>query len=75
MGNVLPMFKQSLLWLKRSVEAEIPLGDEFWNPIIGQTYVKTVPFWETVLGIVLAVALSFGVVWAVAVLLFSLERA
>lgn len=50
------------------------MGDDFFNPFTSDQYIKPVPFWETVLGIVLAVGLGLGAVWAVAVLLFSLER-
>lgn len=50
------------------------MGDDFYNPFTSKQYLEPIPFWETVLGIVLAVALGLGAVWAVAVILFSLDR-
>lgn len=51
------------------------MGDDFFNPFTAETHIKRVSFWETAFGILLAAGLGMAAVWAVAVVLMSLERA
>lgn len=45
-----------------------------YNPIIAQTYVKRVPFWHMLASLAVSVLILLGTIWAVTVIIFSLER-
>lgn len=47
---------------------------DMWNPIMAETYVKRVPFWQAALVLAGGVALVLAVIFAVTVMLFSLEK-
>lgn len=45
-----------------------------WNPLLAETYVKRVPFWQAALVLAGCIALLLAVIFTVTVMLFSLEK-
>lgn len=45
-----------------------------WNPIIAQTHVKPVPWWQLLLVELVAIAAMLGSGWLLIVAVFSLQR-
>lgn len=45
-----------------------------WNPILAETHVKRVPFWQMLLAEATAVVAVIAAAWVAAVLILSLER-
>lgn len=45
-----------------------------WNPILAETHVERVPFWQVLAGLALFVLAVVSGTWCLAVLVLSLER-
>lgn len=45
-----------------------------WNPMLAEIYVKRVPFWQLAIALMGGVAVLLAAIFAVTVMLFSLEK-